>query len=59
MAEGKWERFLKWVCRKIGHAKTVRIDEIWMHNGFKHRWCPRCKRIVSSPVDDYEVTGND
>jgi hypothetical protein len=39
-------RLLWWVCEKINHPGA----KGWIFNGYYHRECRLCKRIVSEPI---------
>lgn len=47
MREPLLYRFLNWVCQKTGHLWT---KEAWIYNGFYHRSCGICGRIISEQI---------
>lgn len=47
MKQTWFERFRFWLCRKIGH---ICLRGGWIHDGYYHRECSWCGRIVSEPI---------
>jgi hypothetical protein len=48
-------RLLWWACEKLGHFGKGG----WVYNGYYHRDCRVCKRIVSEPLKNDDARGQE
>lgn len=47
-------RFGMWLCEKTGHLGA---RSGWIYNGYFHRDCKICGRIVSEPIKEEKNNG--
>ena len=48
MTEPLLYRFFRWICDKTGHL----VYHGWVYDGYYHRDCKICGRIVSKPIEE-------
>jgi len=51
MSEPWLYRFFMWLCEKTGHLGA---RGGWVHDGYYHRDCRLCGRIISEPIKEKE-----
>lgn len=55
MSEPLLYRFFRWLCEKTGH---LGVRKAWIFDGYFHRDCGWCGRIISEPCKQGDNNAN-